>query len=106
MPPPEQKVLRLPSAPEFEAAVAAAERRQAEAEAREAEGFWQRLRALPPPERYERLLELQAQGRELPQEDTAWMRYFEHTPAYEACREYYEDRKMLFLLDQQAGEGL
>jgi len=106
MPQPEQKVLRLPSAQEFEADVAAAERRQAEAEAREAEGFWQRLRALPPPERYERLLELQAQGRELPQEDTAWMRYFEHTPAYEACREYYEDRKMLFLLDQQAGEGL
>ncbi|MHB9074619.1 MAG: Mu transposase C-terminal domain-containing protein [Desulfobaccales bacterium] len=101
----DNKILSLPTAQEFEADVAAAEHRQAEAEVREAASYWQRLRALPDPERYERLLELQVQGRELPQEETAFMRYFPQTATYESFREYFDDRRLLFSLDLKA-EGL
>ncbi|MHB9075600.1 MAG: Mu transposase C-terminal domain-containing protein [Desulfobaccales bacterium] len=101
----DNNILTMPTAQEFGADVAAAERRQAEAEAREAVSYWERLRALLDPERYECLLELQVQGRELPQEETAFMRYFEQTATYEASREYFDDRRLLFSLDLKA-EGL
>jgi len=95
---PEENLLTLPSAAEFEAQVAAAERRQAAAEAEEAEGFWRRLRELPEQERYERLEDLKMQGRELPQEEMAFQRYFEQTETYQTFREYFEERRLLFSL--------
>lgn len=65
--------------------------RQDEIEARERhDGLMQ----LSEEDRYERLLELEAQGMELGPEWTGYMAYFERTTAYTDHREYWEGRRI------------
>ena len=96
--PAKENLLRLPNAEDLEKQVVDAQRRQGKDEAQEAAGFWRRLRELPERDRFERLLELEVQGRELPEEDLAFMRYFEKTETYQGLGEYYEERRLIFSL--------
>lgn len=51
---------------------------------------WQRARSLSDPDRYEALLEIQAQGIEMPISEKSWMSMFERTDVYKRLRSHFE----------------
>lgn len=98
-------VVHLPVSPErLQAQVAEGERWLAEDRLEEAAAFWRTIQGLPDPERYERLLKLEVQGRELPPEEMAFMRYFAQTESYRALEDYYQDKRLYFTLGKEAGQ--
>jgi putative transposase len=92
------KLVALPDMAAIEVQVEEAQRRQAAETVQAAAGFWRQLRERPEQERYETLLELEIQGRELPREELAFMRYFEKEPTYQMLKDYFEDRRLMFSL--------
>jgi putative transposase len=57
-------------------------------------------------DRYENLLELEAEGEQLPEDLLAFMRYYEMSEEYERYRTYWDEKKIkLALLYQSAGTG-
>ena len=68
---------------------------QSQAEPPEAEDLsWRELDFLPEMDRYEKLLELAAQGLETPARYQTFMSYFEKGPIYTANREWLEERRL------------
>ena len=51
---------------------------------------WETARALSDPDRYEALLEVQAQGKDLPNSEKAWMSMFERTDVYKRLKAHFE----------------
>ena len=51
---------------------------------------WEMARTLSDPDRYEALLEVQAQGIELPKSEKAWMSMFERTDVYKRLKVHFE----------------
>lgn len=49
------------------------------------------LKHMDEPDRFEKLLEVEAKGWLIPKEHKAWMSYFEQTPEYARHQEYFED---------------
>ena len=65
----------------------------------EAEQFWMDVRGTYPEEdKYERILEAEAQGMLIPAEHAAFARYFEQTPKYASLAEYFEEFRMKLAL--------
>ncbi len=77
-------------------------RLQQEAEARD---FREGLYKLDESDRYERLVELTAQGVELDQDWTGFMTMFEKTPAYENHKEYWEACSMKYGLMYRSSQA-
>lgn len=64
-----------------------------------ADQFWTDVRGTYPEEdRYEMLLEAEAQSMVIPAEFTAFMRYFEQTEKYGRMREYFEEFRVKMAL--------
>jgi len=64
-----------------------------------AEQFWMDVRGTYPEEdKYERILEAEAQGMLIPAEHAAFARYFEQTPKYASLAEYFEEFRMKLAL--------
>jgi hypothetical protein len=71
----------------------------------QAELLFVELERLSDPDRYERLLELEAQGYLLPRIQKAWQRYFEETEQFARQRDYFEERRaMLAVFNMSQGE--
>lgn len=65
----------------------------------EAEQFWMDVRGTYPEEdKYERILEAEAQGMLIPAEHSAFARYFEQTPKYASLEGYFEEFRMKLAL--------
>jgi putative transposase len=64
-----------------------------------AEQFWMDVRGTWPEEdKYERILEAEAQGMLVPAEHAAFARYFEQTPKYASLEDYFEEFRMKLAL--------
>lgn len=64
-----------------------------------AEQFWMDVRGTWPEEdRYERILEAEAQGMLIPAEHAAFARYFEQTPKYASLTDYFDEFRMKMAL--------
>lgn len=57
-------------------------------------------------DRYDVLIEMEAQGQLVPKQWQAWMRYFEMTPDYERHKEYFEEARTKASLMYQAAEEM
>jgi len=68
----------------------------------EAELLFEGLERLADPDRYERLLELEAQNYVLPRRELAWQRYFEETEIYARQKDYFEERRAMLTVCYQA----
>ena len=58
----------------------------------EAQLFW-RLPNMPDPDRYEKLLELEARGADIPSSERTFMRFYEKSPEYQRVADYFEEFK-------------
>jgi putative transposase len=105
MPPPPAPLVQLPAPGDLEKQLAARERWQEEDREREAAAYWERRRGLRDDERYERDLEDEAQGRELPPEEMAFMRYFEYSPEYQALADYYQEKRLFLSLEVKEAQA-
>ena len=64
-----------------------------------AEQFWVEVRhTYPEEDRYEKILEAEAEGMLIPAEHAAFARYFEQTPKYAKLSEYFEEFRMKMAL--------
>jgi putative transposase len=73
------------------AIMAEVKERQQEQAAESAEQLRLRLESLNEMDRYEAVLEMEAQGMMIPKQWAAYTRYYEMTPEYEKHREYFEE---------------
>lgn len=89
-----EKIIKLDKE-KFAREVAEGQRLQAEAQAND---FRDGLLALDASDRFEKLLELEAQGEELAEEWSGYMTFFLKTPEYLNHTEYWEQRRMAFAL--------
>lgn len=92
LPAPAQKVISF-DAEKVAREVAEAERYQAEVEARDARN---ELLRLSEADRYERLMEMEAQGIELAEEWRGFMRFFEATDEYALTPDYWESCRVKY----------
>jgi hypothetical protein len=67
----------------------------------EAELLFEGLERLADADRYERLLELEAQNYVLPRRELAWQRYFEETEIYARQKDYFEERRAMLTVCYQ-----
>ncbi len=67
----------------------------------EAETLRRRLEACSEMDRYEALVEMEAQGQMVPKQWQAFMKYFEMTPQYGRLRDYYEEFRAKMALTYQ-----
>jgi putative transposase len=68
------------------------------------DAIWEKLPGLADPDRYEEDLRLEAEGRELPPDEKTFMRFFEDSEYYESHKEYFQDRRVNYLLAAGAAE--
>jgi putative transposase len=60
--------------------------------------FWDSLTDTPDGDRYDKLLELESHGTELPVEQKTFMRFFEQSEYYARHREHYQERAVTYAL--------
>ncbi len=72
----------------------------------EASMMRQQLESLGDVDRYDMLIEMEAQGQLIPKQWQAWMRYFELSPEYERHKEYFEEARAKAAMMYQAAEEM
>lgn len=71
-----------------------------------ARDFWDEIEDLPELDRFEKLLECEAQRMVIPKRLTSFMRYFRETDQYARLEDYFNARRQMFTASHEAQEAM